>query len=247
MCQGYGASPAGWAVISICILGAHGKKRHGAKFICPVTKLKKHLSTILYVDDTDILHIDLTKNEKVDEVHQCIQESINSCGNLLIATGEALQPAKCFYSIILFKWVNGGWSYASNETNTELGVIVPLPGGGRAGIGHKPVSHAEKTLGTMTSPDGNSRAAIMMMQDRAHQWLTDVRNGKLHCRNVWFLLKFQLCPRIAYGLSSSTAIFDELSNALHQKYFQILPLGGVVRTTTIESHTIASGFFGIGV
>jgi hypothetical protein len=30
--QGNGASLAGWAVISICILGAHGKKGHGAKF-----------------------------------------------------------------------------------------------------------------------------------------------------------------------------------------------------------------------
>ncbi len=29
--QGNWASPARWAVISICILGAHGKKGHGAK------------------------------------------------------------------------------------------------------------------------------------------------------------------------------------------------------------------------
>jgi hypothetical protein len=108
MCQGNGALLAGWAVISICILGTHGRNGHGAKFICPVTKLEKHLSAILYVDDTDILHIDITKNERVDEVHVRIQESVNSWGNLLIATGGALQPAKCFYSIILFEWINGG-------------------------------------------------------------------------------------------------------------------------------------------
>jgi hypothetical protein len=63
LCQGNGASPAGWAVISICILNAHGKKGHGAKIVCPITKLKHHLSAILYVDDTDLLHIDLTKDE----------------------------------------------------------------------------------------------------------------------------------------------------------------------------------------
>jgi hypothetical protein len=67
-------------VISICILDAHGKKGHGAKFICPVTKLEKHLSAILYIDDTDILHIDLMKNERVEEVHKRIQESVNSWG-----------------------------------------------------------------------------------------------------------------------------------------------------------------------
>ncbi len=101
--QGNGASPAGWAVISICILGAHGKKGHGAKFYCLITNLQHHLLAILYVDDTDLLHIDLTKNKSVDKVHDAIQNSVNSWGNLLIATGGVLQPSKCIYSIILFE------------------------------------------------------------------------------------------------------------------------------------------------
>jgi hypothetical protein len=214
MCQGNGALPAGWAVISICILNAHGKKGHEAKFISLVTKLGKHLSEILYVDDTDILHIDLTQNERVNKVHKRIQESVNSWGNLLIATVGALQPAKCFYSIILLEWDNSACRYALNKSNAEFGVSVPLPGGGSAGIGHKLVSHAKKMLGAMTSPDGNCRAAIRMIQDKAQQWVNNVRNGKLHRRNVWFSLKFQLCPRIVYGLCSSTATFNKLSNTL---------------------------------
>jgi hypothetical protein len=59
------------------------------------------------VDDTDLLHIDLTKDEMVDEVHAAIQDSVNSWENLLIATGGALQPNKCFYSIVSLEWVNG--------------------------------------------------------------------------------------------------------------------------------------------
>ncbi len=110
--QGNRASPAGWAVISICILGAHGKKGHGSKFYCPITNLQHHLSAILYVDDTDLLHINLTKDESMDKVHDAIQNSINSWGNLLIATGGVLQPSKCFYSIISFEWDNGLWKYA---------------------------------------------------------------------------------------------------------------------------------------
>ncbi len=77
MTQGNGASPAGWADISICILKAHGKKGQGAKFLCPITKLTHHLSAILYVDDTDLLYIDLTKDETVDKVHTAIQDSVN--------------------------------------------------------------------------------------------------------------------------------------------------------------------------
>ncbi len=68
MTQGNGALPAEWAVISICILNAHCKKGHGAKFLCPITRLTHHLSAILYVNDTNLLHIDLTKDEMVDKV-----------------------------------------------------------------------------------------------------------------------------------------------------------------------------------
>jgi hypothetical protein len=89
MCQGNGASPAAWAVISICILKAHGRKGHSAKFVCPITILEKHLSANLYVNDADLLHIGLTKNKTVNKVHAAIQESVNSWGNLLIAMGGA--------------------------------------------------------------------------------------------------------------------------------------------------------------
>jgi hypothetical protein len=76
--QGNGASPAGWAVISIVILNAHGKKGHGAKFICPITKLSFHLSVILYVDNTDLLHSNLEEDESVAKIHALIQASVNN-------------------------------------------------------------------------------------------------------------------------------------------------------------------------
>ncbi len=57
----------------------------------------------------------------------------------------------------------------------------------------------------------------------------------------------QFWPRIGYGLCSSTASFEELDRALHRQYYQILPLGGVVRTTPVESRTIDAGFFGVGL
>ncbi len=118
------------------------------------------MSAILYVDDTDLLHINLSKNKTVNEVHRALQNSVHSWGNLLIATGGVLQPIKCFYLIILFKWKNGEWRYANNALRGNFGVKVPLPTGMEAPIAHRHVDHAEKTLGAMTSPDGNSGASI---------------------------------------------------------------------------------------
>ena len=99
----------------------------------------------------------------------------------------------------------------------------------------------------MTSPDGNSAASIRMMHEKAQQWINSVRNGHLHRQNVWFLLKMQFWPRIRYGLCSSTANLCKLDRALHRQYYQILPLGGIVRTTMAESRTIDAGFYGVGL
>jgi len=241
--QGNSASPAGWAVISIIMLNAHGKKGHGAKFVCPITKLTSHLSAILYVDDTDLLHINLEQDESVATVHESIQVSVANWGNLLIATGGALQLPKCFYTIISFEWINGEWSYRDNSIIGTFGVAVPLPGGKTAVIGHRLVTHLEKTLGVMTSPDGNSLGAIVMMQEKAQQWINSVRNGHLHRRNVWFSLGVQFWPRVGYSLCSSTATYSKLETALQKQYYQILPLGGIVRTAPLDSRMVDAGFF----
>ncbi len=199
------------------------------------------------MDDTDILHINLTKDESVDEVHRAIQDSVNSWGNLLIATGGALQPNKCFYSITSFEWRNGEWSYANNTLRGEFGVTVPLPRGKAAAIEHKSTDHAEKTLGAMTSPDRDSAGCIQMIQEKAQAQINAVRNGHIHRRNVWFSLEVQFWPKIGYGLCSLGATFHELEYALHREYYQILPLCGVVRSTPVDSWSINAGFFGVGL
>ena len=70
--QGNGASPAGWCVISIVILRAHGAKGHCAHFMAPMSLVRRSLSAILYVDDTDLLHINMNAEESIVEVHVAI-------------------------------------------------------------------------------------------------------------------------------------------------------------------------------
>jgi hypothetical protein len=88
----------------------------------------------------------------------------------------------------LFEWTNSKLKYATNNLGGEYGITVPLPGGSKAAISHKSVGHAKKTLGAITYLDGNSSASIRMMQDKAHQWINNVRNGHLHRQNVCFFL-----------------------------------------------------------
>jgi hypothetical protein len=114
--QGNGASPAGWCVISIMILRAHGKNGHGARFMAPMSLVKRSLSAILYVDDTYLLHLNMERNESVWEVRRSLQQSIDNWGKLLIATGGSLKPEKCFYHLLDFAWLaKGGWQYIAHH------------------------------------------------------------------------------------------------------------------------------------
>jgi hypothetical protein len=106
--QGNGAAPAGWAVVSITIIHAHKKEGHGATFLCPITKFKHVVCGILYVDDTDIIHLNMNKDESVHQAHQALQASIRSWSQLLIATGGSLKPEKCFFCLISFGWDRDG-------------------------------------------------------------------------------------------------------------------------------------------
>ena len=99
--QGNGAAPAGWCVISIVILRAHKAKGHGAQFIAPMSLVRSSLLAIFYVDNTDLLHINMDVEEKIFDVHAAIQRAIENWGRLLIATGGTLKPEKCFYQLIL--------------------------------------------------------------------------------------------------------------------------------------------------
>ena len=62
-CQGSGSAPAGWAIITVVILRAHKHKGHGAKFVCPVSRKVSKLAAILFVDNTDIIHMRIDLGE----------------------------------------------------------------------------------------------------------------------------------------------------------------------------------------
>lgn len=78
LCQGNGAAHAGWAVISITIIGAHKINGHGGHFVCPISWRAGHLAVILFVDNDDLIHIDMGKYQTADEAHFDLQSSVTS-------------------------------------------------------------------------------------------------------------------------------------------------------------------------
>ena len=65
-------------------------------------------------------------------------------------------------------------------------------------------------------------------------------------RDVWFLLDHQLWPKLDYGLCSNTASFEDLALCMKKQWWQLLPLGGVIRSARREIRQISRGFYGPG-
>jgi len=239
LCQGNGAAPAGWAVVSITILNAHKRKGHGAKFLCPISLVRSDLSAILYVDDTDVIHLDMTKDEDKLETLQCLQESVFNWGKLLIATGGSLKPSKCFFHLISFSWKpDGGWVYDKNEEEEELTLEIPLPDGSSAVIEHCGVEEAHKTLGVVTCPSGNSGPAIARMKEVAKGWIDQATSAKLARRKFWMLMTRQFWPKVGYGIGAISANYMELAECLMRQYYDLVPLGGGQAFSESDGSTI---------
>ncbi len=80
LCQGNGAAPAGWTVTSIAMIQAHKWKGHGIHLTCPITKKEMHLVGMLFIDDTNLEHFNVTKNKTGTEAHEEMQSSILDWG-----------------------------------------------------------------------------------------------------------------------------------------------------------------------
>lgn len=46
----------------------------------------------MYVDNTDLLHINMSEDESVDSTHVALQCSIDNLSQRLVATGGSLKP-----------------------------------------------------------------------------------------------------------------------------------------------------------
>ena len=98
------------------LITAHKKKVHGGRFVCPISQRTGHVAAILFVDDNDLINIDIDQYQTAEEAHEDLRASVNSWDKLLIASGGSLKPEKCFLYLISFVWNSSGkWAYESNE------------------------------------------------------------------------------------------------------------------------------------
>ena len=73
ICQGNGAAQVGWSIISITIIRVHKRKGHVAPILCHNSDTQGVVSTIHFINDTDIIHLNMETYESI------VNANIYSC------------------------------------------------------------------------------------------------------------------------------------------------------------------------
>ena len=100
-CQGNGASPAMWLMVSMYLVLLGRREGHVSNFSAAFSKATIRLLGFLFVDDTDLVILG-NKGEQVRHVIGRLQRAIQFWNGILRVSGGALAPAKCYWSLAHF-------------------------------------------------------------------------------------------------------------------------------------------------
>ena len=92
-CQGNGASPAMWLIISLYLVLLMKEQGHVSHVVSPVTGIPLTLVGFLFVDDTDLIGLG-NKNGSNEIGHTHLQSAIDYWNGILRVSGGALKPEK---------------------------------------------------------------------------------------------------------------------------------------------------------
>ena len=133
-----------------------------------------------------------------------------------------------------------------NELNEEFAVGVPMPDGTMSEIEHLSVGTAKETLGVFTCPSGCFGAQLLSMKKKGQEWIDRAKESHLMRRDIWFLLECRLRPKLGYGISCVSAPWKTLSVCLRKIWWQLTPMGGILRSAPRGVRQMSKGFYGAG-
>ena len=245
LCQGNGAAPACWLMLSSVLMHCYKRQGFGSRILSPMSGVIIDFLGEIYVHDTDLI-VTQPNFTTAEETQEGLKEAAWAWASGLNATGGAINPEKSRWIYAGYVWNNDGtWEYAKQP---ELLMDIPLPDGSPATISQAEVSTAEKSLGVWSTVDGDDAVQIdQNIRGRTNKWISKMTNGHLSARLGWIAYKFKLWPGIRYGLSTLAMPMETAQKALSKENYLILPFLGINRNVKREWRTLHRAFGGVGM
>jgi hypothetical protein len=201
--QGNGAGPVIWAAISTVIISVMATQGHGFNILSALSATLVLFVCYAFVDDTDIIHSASTTDTPGEEVIFEMQEVLDRWGGTLRATGGALVPKKRYWYTIDFRWDGNSWKYRNKEEMPGDILISGVNGQKEILKRHKP-SVGQETLGVIQAMDGNNKAEIAHLRNKAEDFSESMRTGFLSKNDAWYALTATIFKTMEYPMATTT-------------------------------------------
>ena len=244
LCQGNGAAPACWLMLSSLLMHCYHRQGFGSKMLSPISGLLLEFMGEMFVDDTDLIVMrpDLRSGRAVYEE---LQSSAWNWGINLNATGGGLKGSKCYWWLVDYEWINGEWRYSAM---VEWDLVIPLPDGTFCTIEQVAHDKSMKMLGVWSCPAGVDTVHLQeIVIGKMKTWIDRTRNGHLPATLVWRSYKWKLWPGLRYGLATLGTPLSEIGNILNRQEFDVLPLLGINRNIRRRWRSLPHAFGGAGL
>lgn len=244
LCQGNGAAPECWLIISSILMHCYTRQGFGARFLSPMSLALICFLGEMYVDDTDLTITQPQYTSAVD-VKEEAQASVDCWAYLLNSTGGSLNHEKCYWWMVDYICVNGEWNYAPQ---VEWELTIPLPDGSRHPIVQQDVRESKKMLGIWSNPAGNDKKHLEeVVLKKYRTWIDRSKNGHLPAKLNWISYYFKLWAGMSYGLATLATSTHTIAHLLDKMDYEALPLLGVIRSIKKDWRTLPRAFGGIGL
>ena len=241
--QGNRAAPPSWIQLSAVLVNVFKQLNLGSKIHDPMTAETIHTMGACFVDDIDLY---TWQEDALDpeEVWSQAQQELTTWSCLLNASGGALKPEKCFWSLLDYENVDGEWSYVDTVPHK---MVVTNPDGSTSPISKEHVTASKKTLGIHDSPSGGNSGHLTFIKEKVGLWINRMVNGHLPNHMAWVAYKHQLWPGVRYGLGTMTNDLEITDNLLHKEDYRVLSILGVARSVPKDLRRLHPSFGGFGL
>ena len=245
--QGSGASPAVWTAVSTVIIGAYKHRGFGAQLVGGWSEDSINIAALLYVDDTDLLHNIVNMQDNQESLVSRVQQATTHWANLLQATGGNLNPAKCYWYLLQYRFDKGEASLTPRRHLLDNHLTIPQPDGSEVEITLKDPTEPSEVLGVLVSPNGDGEPMLQHMINKGFKWSRRVLNSKLQAKDAWFSFRTQAIMSVRYGLVPLMASRSLIEHTVSKWYYHCLPALGVNRTIGHEWRMLPSEYQGLGL
>ena len=246
VCQGNGAAPAIWLLISSLIILLMKDKNMNMNITSAFSTITLSYVTLMFVDDGDFPTLARYPSESIKSVVKRHQDTVDVWSKGLRVSGGSLKPEKCFWYPIEWKW-NNGIAKILPLNSGENKIMAPDPQERILPITCLDTSESREIMGIWQTPTGGMEKQIEMLKHKVQEWMNMLKNDYLPRHVIWRAFWGTIWMSIRYTLPAITISKNQGAGILIPLYKQFLPKIGVSSTLPLPYRYGSIEHYGLGL